>query len=199
MSESQNLGVLAHELAAPVAAISSLAELAVQTEGAVDWPRFVGLVVTATRDIERILADPELRSLVEDDVDIGRLLHAIAVQGGERVSVEATPATIVRGDGTRLRQALANLVRNGLRHGEHVTLTAERRGDLVVIDVVDDGPGVDPGVDVFSRGVSAAGSTGYGLWIAQGIATAHGGTLEVVPGSGGARFRLALPSSGGAS
>ncbi len=159
----------------------------------------MALVVTATGDIERILADPDLRSLVEEDVDIEQLLHAVAAQGGERVHVEAAPGAIVRGDGTRLRQALANLVRNGLRHGEHVTLTAELRGDGVTIDVVDDGPGVDPGVDVFSRGVSGAGSTGYGLWIARDIATAHGGTLELVPGPGGARFRLALPSSAGGS
>jgi len=66
----------------------------------------------------------------------------------------------------------------------------------VVVTVADDGPGVDPRLDPFSRGASGAGSTGYGLWLARAIAEAHGGTLGLAdaPG-GGASFRLSLPSS----
>jgi len=65
---------------------------------------------------------------------------------------------------------------------------------VVVVDVADDGPGVDPAVDVFARGVSGAGSSGLGLWVARTIAEAHGGSLELEDGHGpGATFRLVLP------
>jgi signal transduction histidine kinase len=156
-------------------------------------------VAAAAGDIERIVLDADLRSLARQEVDLEGLLAGVALQGGDRVRVEAVAGATVRGDATRLRQALANLVRNGLRHGEHVVLSVRIAPEEVTIDVVDDGPGVDPGIDVFARGVSGAGSTGYGLWLARRIAIAHGGTLELVPGSGGARFRLVLPSSDGGS
>jgi signal transduction histidine kinase len=195
LSGHSDLAAVAHEAAAPVAAICALAELAVTTRGAVDWPRFVALVSAAVRDLERILGDPELRSLVVEDVAVDELLRSAAAQGGERVSVADATGVVVHGDPTRLRQALANLVRNALRHGEHVWLEVEVTPEWVAIDVVDDGPGVDPAVDLFARGASGVASTGYGLWLAQGIATAHGGRLELVPGQGGARFRLSLPSS----
>jgi signal transduction histidine kinase len=94
---------------------------------------------------------------------------------------------------------LANLIGNGLRHGTRVELDVAERDGRVVVDVVDDGPGPDPRVDVFARGTSGAGSSGLGLWLGREIAEAHGGSLELVPGGGpGARFRLALPSASGA-
>ena len=70
---------------------------------------------------------------------------------------------------------------------------------MVVVDVADDGPGVDPTVDVFARGVSGAGSSGLGLWVARTIAEAHGGSLDLAAEPGpGARFRLSLPSASAA-
>jgi signal transduction histidine kinase len=91
---------------------------------------------------------------------------------------------------------LANLVANGLRHGTRVELDVTERDGRVVVDVVDDGPGLDPQLDVFARGTSGAGSSGLGLWLGREIAEAHGGSLEVVPGAEpGARLRLALPSA----
>ncbi len=91
---------------------------------------------------------------------------------------------------------LGNLVGNGLRHGSTVSIDVVQRDGRVELDVSDDGPGVDPGLDPFARGTSNAGSTGIGLWLARRIAEAHGGSLELVRDAGaGARFRLALPSA----
>ena len=113
------------------------------------------------------------------------------------VSIAGEPT--VEGDPTRLRQALGNLVGNGLRHGSTVSIDVVERDGRVELDVSDRGPGVDPGLDPFRRGSSKAGSTGIGLWLARRIAEAHGGSLELVQDAGaGARFRLALPSASGA-
>ena len=65
----------------------------------------------------------------------------------------------------------------------------------MALTATDDGPGIEPGVDVFARGASGAGSTGYGLWLARAIAEAHGGSLEVVEAPRGARLTLSLPSA----
>ncbi|MCZ7587548.1 MAG: HAMP domain-containing histidine kinase [Gaiella sp.] len=178
-----------------MAALTALAAASGELPAA-ERPRALRLAIAAARDVARILADPELVSLRRAPVDLGGLVNAFRAETVE-VSVAGHPC--VEADPTRLRQALANLVANGLRHGTQVRIEVGESGACVVVEVVDDGPGVDPDVDVFARGVSGAGSTGLGLWLAHSIAEAHGGSLELVPGSGpGARFRLSLPSASAA-
>ncbi|MGW4278096.1 ATP-binding protein, partial [Streptomyces seoulensis] len=75
---------------------------------------------------------------------------------------------------------------------------------LCVVEVADDGPGIEPGqaARVFDRfyraealGTGATPGTGLGLAIAAAIARAHDGRLELDtrPGAGCA-FRLLLPA-----
>jgi len=191
------LAVLAHELRSPVAALVALAERAGDTSLADDAFRaIVELATAAGRDVERLLLDPDLLSVRSVEIDLAGLLRAVA---RPQVVVAVEPVTVV-GDPTRLRQAIWNLVVNGLRHGTEVTIDGGRDGDRAVIHVRDDGPGVDAAIDPFTKGVSAAGSSGYGLWLARAIAEAHGGRLEhtSAPGQGGV-FTLSLPLASGAA
>jgi signal transduction histidine kinase len=188
------LDVVLHELRSPVAALTALAEAVDALPGA--RRRLIGLAIAAARDIDRILTDPGLTSLRREPVDVGELVTAL---GDETVEVSITGRTYAEADPTRLRQALANLVANALRHGSHVRIEVGESCGRVVVEVADDGPGVEPDVDLFTRGESGAGSSGLGLWLSRSIAEAHGGSLELVPGAGpGARFRLSLPSASAA-
>jgi signal transduction histidine kinase len=178
-----------------VAALVALAQAAPSVPPA-ERARLLALAIAAARDVERILADPELLSLRLETVDLGLLVTALA---GDRVAVTVASPTKVTGDATRLRQAVANLVGNGLRHGAAVVVEVGERDGWARVDVTDDGPGVEPGIDLFARGVSGIGSSGLGLWLARAIAEAHGGSLSLVAVAGpGARFRLALPRASGA-
>lgn len=191
------LGVLAHELRSPVAALVALAAAAATVTEAPERRRLLALAVAAGRDVERLLGDHAMRSIRPVSLDVGDLVRGLV---GDRVVVACADGLRVDGDPTRLRQVLANLVGNGLRHGSRVDVEVRATSDLVLIDVSDDGSGVDPGLDVFALGVSGAGSSGYGLWLARSIAEAHGGTLEVVSGHApGATFRLALPRASDAA
>jgi len=78
--------------------------------------------------------------------------------------------------------------------------TEERDGrPWAVLGVADRGPGIPPELlpRLFDRFVAGTGSGGLrlGLYLAQGIARAHGGELTVhsTPGRG-ARFDLAVPA-----
>lgn len=193
MSDTDALAVLVHELRSPVAALAALAEAA--AAGAARTPagrqRLVELAAAACRDVDRLLTDPQPDSVRPEAVDLAALLEGFA---GESVDVAVEPGLDVWADPMRLRQALANLVANGLRHGATVRIVAARREQGVAVSVGDDGPGVEPGVDVFAAGASGVGSTGYGLWLARAVAEAHGGTLTLTSAPGaGATFTLVLP------
>lgn len=190
MNEAERLRVVAHELRSLVAALDSLAGSASSIRATVDRRRMLALAVASARDIERILSDPELLSLRLEPVDVGELASSFAAPS---VAVRVDGRPLASADPTRLRQAIANLVDNGLRHGSRVDLAVGEEDGRVVVDVRDDGPGVAPGLDPFARGTSTAGSSGLGLWLARAIAEAHGGTLELVANGPGACFRLALP------
>jgi signal transduction histidine kinase len=193
-ADAERLRVVAHELRSPVAALAALAEAAPTTDDPEVLRRILALGITAARDVERIVSDPELFSLRLEPVDLAALAASFAAPA---VIVETNGEAQAVGDETRLRQALSNLVGNALRHGNHVVVEVTETDGLVVVTVTDDGPGVAAGIDPFARGTSTAGSSGYGLWLAREIAVAHGGRLELVDAAGrGARLRLSLPSSG---
>jgi signal transduction histidine kinase len=199
VSDVDRMSVLVHELRSPVAALQAIEEtIRIGSDLPADeLTRLLELAVAAGRDIERLLADPELFSVELERVDVGELLASLA---GPDVSVRAADDLAIEGDPVRLRQALVNLVANGIRHGQRVTVDASGTGDEVRIVVSDDGPGVDSSLDPFAPGVTGAGSSGLGLYVARAIAEAHGGRLDLSSDTGaGAAFTLALPLAGDAA
>jgi signal transduction histidine kinase len=121
----------------------------------------------------------------------------------DNVSLDAEPVTVV-GDEDRLRQLVANLVQNAVRHGAHVWVSVRRRPPDVELVVEDDGPGVpvealERVFDRFfrlDRGRSrSAGGTGLGLAIVRHVAQEHGGRAWAANRvEGGARFTVRLPA-----
>ena len=109
-------------------------------------------------------------------------------------------------DHVLVRQVLANLVDNALRHsplGAPVTVSARRvAGDKVEVRVTDSGPGVPRAeqeriFQMFSRR-EAGGRGGLGLAISQAFVEAHGERIWVEDAGGrgkaiGARFVFTLP------
>ncbi|HVM40328.1 MAG TPA: ATP-binding protein [Acidimicrobiia bacterium] len=122
-----------------------------------------------------------------------------------RVDVEVPEGLEVVADVRRLEQVVANLVENGLRHGEPpVRVTARREGAQVRMDVTDTGRGVPDAVvpTLFSslRTVSRHdrdrdGGTGLGLFLVKGLIEGMGGRVAYEPSpEGGARFSVWVPA-----
>jgi two-component system NtrC family sensor kinase len=114
---------------------------------------------------------------------------------------------VVNANRDEIQQVVMNLVINA----QHAMVDANGRGtlsirtfaiaDKAIVEVVDDGPGVSPELEgrifePFFTTKAIGNGTGLGLALAFGIASSHGGTLELVPSSRGACFRLTLPGAG---
>jgi signal transduction histidine kinase len=116
---------------------------------------------------------------------------------------------VVLGSASALRRAITSLVDNALAHehtGGTITIEVRRHHANVMIDVRDDGVGIDPAAletlfTRFSHGqthTAKGGRQRYGIGLAlvREIAHAHGGEIGVVqtPG-GGATFTLTIPAA----
>ena len=125
-----------------------------------------------------------------------------AAERGRAIRVEAPADLVVMADELRMRQALANLVDNAIRHGDgDIDLRARAAPDGVEIDVTDQGAGFGPDIAAraFERFTRASESrsgdgAGLGLAIVLAIAAGHGGGAVIVEGPGGTTVRLTLPA-----
>ena len=130
-------------------------------------------------------------------------LAGVAHRAAERyplgkVVVAATDGVVqVRGDSAMLGRVLENLLDNAFAAGaRRAYIRLSNRGDRCILDVTDDGPGVDPEIKerMFRPFVSGCGSSGLGLAIVREIVEAHRGAITLVPTERGATFRTVLPS-----
>ncbi|MBR0815181.1 MULTISPECIES: ATP-binding protein [Bradyrhizobium] len=125
--------------------------------------------------------------------------HAVHYLGPDRAAFIVRPDEIIR--------AVTNLVENATRFGTEVRVELLIAGDQIIIDVVDDGPGIPNEkkaamLEPFVRGEEArtmdeTAGFGLGLAITQAIVTAHGGTLLLLDNEPrGLRVRLLLSNAG---
>jgi two-component system, OmpR family, sensor kinase len=217
-----------HELRTPLAAVRGYAEL--YRQGAVREPADVASAMTriegeATRMgglVEDLLMLARLdgeRPMEFEEVDLTVLAadaaqDARALDPARRIDLlglgEGLGPTRVRGDESKLRQVLANLVGNAIRHTPagtplEIALGTRAADHTAVLEVRDHGPGIDPEVArrVFerfyrsdpSRRRGNGGGNGLGLAIVAAIVGTHGGKVGVTrtPG-GGATFIVELPT-----
>ncbi len=124
--------------------------------------------------------------------------------GEVRVSIDADVPEI-RADAAQLERAFANLLDNARRYsqGLPVSVHARRSGQRVIVQVVDQGPGIEPAeceriFEPFYRashpGVDRGTGSGLGLAIAKGFIELGGGEISVesLPGQG-TSFVVSLP------
>jgi signal transduction histidine kinase len=139
-----------------------------------------------------------LRQLIDDVSEI------VAMDTDAKVEwINDVPDNVdVTADHIQLFRVFQNLSRNALDampDGGRICFSAQSKGDEIVIDVADNGPGIPERAqaDLFQpfAGSGRPGGSGLGLAIARENMRLHGGDITLAEtGSGGTRFRLVLPA-----
>ena len=154
----------------------------------------------------------EARATTRDHVDVAALLRDAAadtavIDPKRVVSLRVTEPLVTLGDEHELHQVVGAVLSNALRYtkGPIQLIGSPGPHGSVTIEVVDEGPGMDPNVasrifERFFRGDAGRargdGGSGLGLAIVKSIVTAHGGQAEVETSpTSGTRIRIVLPGS----
>lgn len=217
------LAMLGHELRNPLATLAMALELIrdEQPSDSTAGPREIALQQTK-----------HITHLVDDLLDVSRITRGIielqfatidvnaivaeAIQGarthvdsrGHSLEVKLAPDVMwVRGDRTRLRQVVENLVTNAAKYtdvGGRIVVTTAKQNESVEIAVRDNGIGLSAEMlsrvfDLFVQDRRALdrsqGGLGIGLTLVQRLVQLHGGEVDVrSDGQGhGSHFRVRLP------
>ena len=208
---------VSHELRTPLTAVVGLSEelanLSPESFTPDELAEFHHLIAQQSREVAYIVEDLLVAARVEIetvsidlqpvdlDAEVGTTINGWPSEFG---SMEFQPGHVkVQADPTRLRQITRNLLTNAIRYGGQrvvvVTGTADDRG---VVEVRDDGQGIDAEdleriFQPYERasGVEAArpGSVGLGLYVSRQLARLMGGDLTCHREGGETIFRLTLP------
>ncbi len=211
------LADVTHELRTPLQVIGGSVEAMIDGVHPLD-DAHLAPILAEIAVMNRLLDDLRTVSLAEsgalplhrEEVDVRRIEadvvaghEAAATEAGVELTAVAGPPIVLDADPVRLREVLANLVVNAIRHtpaSGHVRLDARVDGPWVELTVADTGEGIAPAdlervFDRFHRRADTGGS-GLGLTIVRDLVAAHGGTViaesDGIAGRG-ATFRVRLP------
>jgi two-component system, OmpR family, sensor kinase len=214
----QFLADASHELRTPLTSIQGFAELfrLGADNSRVDTATIIRRIEEESGRMKGLVEDllllarlDQVRQAERAPVDLSVLAadacsDAIAAARGRTVTLFAPQPVVVLGDEAHLRQAMANLVTNGLKHTpptSAIDVSAQLAAGSAVIAVRDHGPGLDDEAltHVFDRfwqkDASRSGKgAGLGLAIVAAVAAEHDGSVkaENAP-DGGAIFTMHLP------
>lgn len=209
--------VASHDLRSPLRGIANLIEFIEEDYGDSAPPE---VRRNLARMAERIGAMEQLiddlltyaragrRTVKTEAVDMHALVAEVvameAPQPGLRIETDVD-VEIFDGVRTPISTVLRNLVSNAIKHHDrdekNISIRARAQGDMCVIDVRDDGPGIAVAAQARAfrlfQTVSSTGrsNSGLGLAVAKRLVEAHGGEIELISDDGqrGCHFRVYWP------
>src|SRR5262245_13732518 len=225
--KSEFVAAVSHELRTPLTSIYGFAETLLRQDVLFEEEErrmFLGYIASEAQRLTTIVdallnvarLDAGDLQMELSPIDVGSVVSEVVtviqetgpVNGHDFVVDLPAEPLDAAADRDKLRQILANLVDNAVKFspdGATVTVAARRKTGAIEVRVVDRGPGI-PAAErgrifrKFYRGDPARdrpGSTGLGLFIAEGLVRAMGGRIWVDSEEGeGSSFAFELPVAG---
>ncbi|MED1090444.1 sporulation sensor histidine kinase KinB [Bacillus paramycoides] len=219
MQKSEKLNIVselaasvAHEVRNPLTVVRGFIQLLESTED-VKNKEYMRLVLAELDCAEQIISDylnlarPQIEKkehicLSAQLIEMTTLMSSFAAMQGVYLQVEISESLYTIGDKTKLKQAIMNVVKNGIEaiqgNKGYLKVTAVQKDEMIVIRVKDSGVGMtkeqlarlgQPYYSLKEKG------TGLGLMVTFSILQAHNGTLEYKSESGkGTEAIIILPA-----
>lgn len=219
MQKSEKLNIVselaasvAHEVRNPLTVVRGFIQLLESTED-VKNKDYMRLVLAELDRAEQIISDylnlarPQIEKkehicLSAQLIEMTTLMSSFAAMQGVYLQVEISESLYTIGDKTKLKQAIMNVVKNGIEaiqgNKGYLKVTAIQKDELIIIRVKDSGVGMtkeqlvrlgQPYYSLKEKG------TGLGLMVTFSILQAHNGTLEYKSESGkGTEAIIILPA-----
>jgi signal transduction histidine kinase len=184
-----------------LAAVHFVRRLASEIETAVDRVHTLVAAMKRFSYMDRAQASTPVK-VGEGLADTLTMLNAKAKAKSVSLVLNAAPdLPLVSAIGGELNQIWTNLVDNAVDAappGGHVEISAARAGRMMVVRVVDDGPGIPAAVlgrifDPFFTTKPVGHGTGLGLDIVRRLVRRHRGEIDVDSRPGRTEFRVSLP------
>ncbi|NIV18916.1 MAG: HAMP domain-containing protein [Woeseiaceae bacterium] len=204
---------ISHELRTPLSRMRLALEFCDEEETAEDLRAEIAemeKIVVSLLEAERL--NSRHARLSRTQVTIGDLIKELIddffSRDLERITIDLPAGPLVASlDDARIKLMLKNLISNALRYSKPedgpVKLSVSATPADIVLSVADQGPGLsqeqaehigEPFYRSDPSRTRASGGTGLGLYLAKLVATAHGGTLQLIDTDGqGACFEARLP------
>jgi two-component system sensor histidine kinase ChvG len=223
---------VSHELKNPLTSLRSAVETLPRVTKEESRQRLLEVIEHDVRRLDRLISDisdasrldaelaredsssVDLKALLETVVDVQRelarresvIINLVVIQSGSKGSL------MLEGHASRLGQVITNVLDNARSfspQGSTITVHARREADQLIVDVEDEGPGLEPEMAerIFERFYTDraeqsgyGNNSGLGLSISRQIVEAHGGTIKAdnrMEGDkiAGACFTIRLPAS----
>lgn len=208
---------VAHEINNPLTSVIGFSELLIARDIPEDIREDLGIINKEARRtaqiVKNLLSFARRHTEAKDPTDINKLIEQVLELRAHQqktnninVDVQFAPGLPkIMADGFQLQQVFLNLIINAeyfmieAHKKGNLTITTERKGNVVKASFADDGPGI-PGeiighvFDPFFTTKEVGKGTGLGLSICYGIITGHGGRIyaKSEPGKG-ATLIIELP------
>lgn len=225
-----------HELRTPLTVILGETDLCLRAEALTEEEarQAMRVIATRARRLNRRIEDILRVARSEDgQIELGDAPFDLAEAARDAVADSAGPARrrraviegpgpgpgpTAQGDRDWIRQVIAGLIDNAIRHGPEggrIRLALVDRDGTAALTITDEGPGLTEGESErlfrrFARGAGAKPGEGFGvgLSLARWIVERHGGTITLTspaphpagpdPAGPGTEAVLCLPRAGGA-
>ncbi|MDQ6888317.1 MAG: sensor histidine kinase [Gemmatimonadota bacterium] len=207
-SKEMFVAILGHDLRTPLGAVIMSSQFMLDTGGLIEpHLTLTARIARSSRRMNQMVGDlldftrSRLGSgvpIVREDIDLGDVArHAVdemtAAQPDSVLQLHTSGSLHGTWDGARISQVLSNLLGNAVQHGSAkttISLTVKGEEKEVVLRVHNRGAAIPKSEmrDLFSplkrlssgeTPVAHSSNLGLGLYIAERIVTAHGGTIDV--------------------
>jgi signal transduction histidine kinase len=213
------LSQISHELRTPMTSVRAFSEIL--RDGATspdEQRRYAGIIHDEAIRLTRLLDDLlDLSVLENGQVTLNRqtgllrevLDRAVSAAGLPEAGIailrrRADEAVPLVSDLDRLSQVFINVIANAQKYctapRPQLRIDVRRSGGELAVDFIDNGRGIEKEsqqviFEKFSRLADAgkAGGAGLGLAICREVMLRLGGSIDYLPGQGGAAFRVTLP------